>query len=262
MVARLLLLFAVSALCVPAPATAHLPPGLAVQAPVQAQAAIDSDTLRLADGRELRLVAIVGVKAGSGDADGARHALAEAGRALLERLAAGRRLDLAFNARSSDRYGRVLAHAATADGTWLQGEMLRAGLARVATSAETRAGAAEMLALEDEARRARRGLWAHAGWRVREAATLSARDADSFLIVRGTVQSVANVKGRTYLNFGDDWRSDFTVAIAPAALKLCRSAGLDPAALAGKSLRVRGWVKSQNGPLIDLTHPEQIEVLP
>ena len=262
MVALLRWFLAVGALCVPVSAAAQLPAGLTAQSPVQAHAAIDSDTLLLADGRELRLVAILGVKAGTGDPDGARGALAEAGRAMLERLAAGRRLELALTARSSDRYGRVLAHAATEDGPWLQGEMLRAGLARGATSAETRAGAAEMLALEDEARRARRGLWAPSGWRVREAATLSARDADTFLIVSGTVRNVANVKGRTYLNLGDDWLSDFTVAIAPAALKLSRSAGLDPAALAGKSLRVRGWVKSQNGPLIDLTHPEQIEVLP
>ena len=29
----------------------------------------------------------------------------------------------------------------------------------------------------------------------------------------------------------------------------------------GKQLRVRGWLKSYNGPMIDVTHPEQIEVL-
>jgi micrococcal nuclease len=262
MVARLLWILALGALCTPISAAAQMPAGLAIPSPVRAEAAIDSDTLRLEDGRELRLVAIMGVKAGLGEPDGARAALAEAGRAMLEGLAAGRRLDLAFTTRQGDRYGRVLAHARNDQGQWLQAEMLRAGLARVATSADARDGAAEMLAVEDEARRARRGMWAPGGWRVRDAATLSPRDADSFQIIVGTVRNVASVKGRTYLNFGDDWRSDFTVAVAPAALKLCRSAGLDPTTLSGKSLRVRGWVKSQNGALIDLTHPEQIEVLP
>ncbi len=140
--------------------------------------------------------------------------------------------------------------------------MLRAGLARVATSRDMREGAATMLALEDDARQKRRGLWAQSAWRVRDSDAVTARDVDSFQIVRGTVHNVATIKGRTYLNFGEDWRSDFTVAIAPAVAKLCRASGLDPAALAGKSLRVRGWIRLQNGPLIELTHPEQIEVLP
>jgi endonuclease YncB( thermonuclease family) len=235
------------------PAAAELPAGLRADARVAVTAVLDSDTLRLADGRELRLAAILGAKSSD---------VGEAARATLERLAAGQTLTLAFTALQSDRYGRVLAHATNEAGAWLQGEMLRAGFARVATSADARAGATEMLALEEEARRARRGLWSQGTWRVREAATLGARDADSFQIVSGTVRSVARVKGRTYLNFGEDWRSDFTVAIAPSALKLCREAGLDPTTLSGKSLRVRGWVKLQNGTLIDLTHPEQLEVLP
>ena len=248
---------------VAAPAMAEgLPSGLVVSAQTKAVKAIDSDTLALDDGRQLRLVAIFTVKAPSGPQDTPRAALAASARALLDRLGSGRALDLAFDSARGDRYGRTLAHAINDQGAWLQGEMLRAGLAQVATTADARAGAAAMLALEAEARQARRGMWAHGGWRVRGSDTLTARDADSFQIVEGAVRDIATVKGRTYLNFGEDWRSDFTVAIAPAVAKLCRSAGLDPASLAGKSLRVRGWIRLQNGPLIELTHPEQIEVLP
>ena len=32
-------------------------------------------------------------------------------------------------------------------------------------------------------------------------------------------------------------------------------------ALEGRISRVRGWIKWWNGPMIELTHPEQIEVL-
>jgi micrococcal nuclease len=31
--------------------------------------------------------------------------------------------------------------------------------------------------------------------------------------------------------------------------------------LNGKTIRVRGWVRNYNGPLIEITHPQQIEVL-
>ena len=34
-----------------------------------------------------------------------------------------------------------------------------------------------------------------------------------------------------------------------------------PVSLQGKRIRVRGWLKSFNGPMINATHPEQIEVL-
>ena len=37
--------------------------------------------------------------------------------------------------------------------------------------------------------------------------------------------------------------------------------GFDLAAYDGRRVRVRGWLKSLNGPMIEVTHPEQIEVL-
>jgi hypothetical protein len=43
--------------------------------------------------------------------------------------------------------------------------------------------------------------------------------------------------------------------------KLFRGAGVDPAGLDGRRIRVRGWLRSRNGPMIEATHPEQIELL-
>ena len=82
-----------------------------------------------------------------------------------------------------------------------------------------------------------------------------------FELVEGRVLKTARVKGRIYLNFGDDWQDDFTIMFEPAALRRFRAAGIDPLDYQGRRLRVRGWVKSWNGPLILATHPEQIEVL-
>ena len=39
------------------------------------------------------------------------------------------------------------------------------------------------------------------------------------------------------------------------------AAGIDPEEYEGRTVRTRGWVKSYNGPMIEATHPEQIEVL-
>ena len=89
----------------------------------------------------------------------------------------------------------------------------------------------------------------------------AAQHLGGFELVEGRVIDVAVVRKRVYLNFGADWRSDFTVTIAPRTRRLFEAEGIDPNAYEGRMLRVRGWVKSYNGPLIEATHPEQIEVL-
>ena len=58
-----------------------------------------------------------------------------------------------------------------------------------------------------------------------------------------------------------DTRTDFTVSISAQDSRSFRADGIDPAKLAGAHLRVRGWLYSLDGPRMDVTHPEQIELL-
>ena len=75
------------------------------------------------------------------------------------------------------------------------------------------------------------------------------------------MRDAAAVGRRVYLNFGADYRSDFTAAVVPGARSLFAAEGIDPLGLAGRTVRVRGWVDVLNGPMIEVTHPEQIEVV-
>ena len=120
--------------------------------------------------------------------------------------------------------------------------------------------ASQMLKIEDEARTARRGIWALAAYEVR-ADDEAGRYADSFQIVEGRVLKAAAAREVFYLNFDRDFRRDFTVGVERGVLRAFRRAGLDLASLEGKRIRVRGWVIWRNGPYIDATHPEQIETL-
>ncbi|MEQ9175969.1 MAG: thermonuclease family protein, partial [Alphaproteobacteria bacterium] len=88
-----------------------------------------------------------------------------------------------------------------------------------------------------------------------------AADIDTFQLVEGNVVDAADVRGVIYLNFGANWRTDFTVRIDRKAARLFKRAGLGPETYRGRHLRVRGWLKNWNGPMIEATHPEQIEVL-
>jgi hypothetical protein len=75
------------------------------------------------------------------------------------------------------------------------------------------------------------------------------------------VLAVARVKGRAYMNFGTDWKSDFTLVLDADALRTFEADGIGIETLQGRRVRARGWVEYFNGPMIEITHPEQIEVL-
>ena len=173
---------------------------------------------------QVRLVGIQAPKLPLGRKNFPTWPLAAKSKKALENLALGKTVTLSFGGSDKDRYGRLLAHLHRPDGTWVQGEMLKKGMARVYSFADNRARVGRMLALESEARAAR-------------------------------------IKGRVYFNFGDDWKTDFTVTIGVPARRMFREAGTDPLSLEGKRIRVRGWLKRYNGPMIAATHLEQIEVV-
>lgn len=225
------------------------------------RAVIDGDTVALEGGREVRLVGIQAPKLPLGRPNFREWPLAQAAKAALEDIVAGREVLLGYGDRREDRYGRLLAHLAAGE-VWVQGQMLELGMARVYTFADNRRLVAEMLALEEAARAAGRGIWADPFYRILSAAEVDAkRDAGTFQLVEGRVVDAARVGRYVYLNFGSDYRSDFTAVILPEARKLFGPEGPDPAAYAGRRVRVRGWIESFNGPMIEVTHPEQIELL-
>jgi micrococcal nuclease len=89
-----------------------------------------------------------------------------------------------------------------------------------------------------------------------------ARLKSTYQLVEGVVAAVGEAGGRIYLNFAKDWRSDFTIVVEGSDAGAFRTAGMELKTLAGKSVRVRGWVEWRNGPMIAASHPEQIELLP
>ena len=238
---------------------------------------VDGDTLVLEDGREVRLKGIQAPKLPLGRSGFEAWPLAEEAKRRLEELAEGKAAQLRHGGARSDRHGRVLAHVFVrheGKEVWLQQGMLDEGLARVYTFKDNRACAVELLESERSARAAGRGIWANPFYEIRDAADVDGltRLVGKFEIVEGVVQSAALVRGRLYLNFGEDYRTDFTVTVSERDVRLFmqdkvwapllqagkeRSSALER--LTGKKVRVRGWLARNNGPEIVVTHPEQIE---
>ena len=231
---------------------------------------VDGDTVVLADGSQVRLVGIQAPKLPLGRRNFKKWPLADEARAKLADWVAGRPVTLVYGGRERDRHGRRLAHlflaaprdlgAPDAAAGWIQGRLLVQGFARVYSFPDNRFWIADMLALERRARGARAGIWAYRFYRIRAPESLGSA-LGSFQLVEGRVLKVATVRGRTYLNYGDDWRLDFTVSFNRRAARLFERLGIDYRRFEGRSVRVRGWVSKRNGPAITLTHPEQIEML-
>lgn len=234
--------------------------GLQTGETLRAKQALDGGSLLLEDGRTLKLAGIQAPPAPPWHKAGRDWPPAENARALLAELAEGQSLQPAYDSRREDRHGRLLAHVSDSRGRWLQGELLRSGWARVQAFEDNRALLSEMLALERNAREAGRGLWAHSYYAVRRHDE-TGDDLGQFHLVEGRVLEVAIIAGRAYLNFGEDWRSDFTLVIDPAPRRRFEAEGLDPANFEGQRVRARGWLEFRNGVTINITHPEQIEVL-
>lgn len=235
-----------------------LPRGLVPGESGRVAAILSADTIDLDSGLRVRLAGVQAPRPARADRRGwplAADAAAEMGATVL-----GQQVSLHYGEDRRDRWRRALAHVVAVDGEWLQGRLLRRGLARVYTWPHTAVGARTMLDLERTARANRRGIWADRFYRIRNPAETWG-DLDSWQIVEGRVADAAVVRGTGYLNFGLDWRNDFTFRIESDARRAFRRDGIEVEALSGRRVRGRGWVYPTNGPMIDLTHPAQLEVL-
>lgn len=227
---------------------------------------LDAETIVLDDGSEVRLIGALAPRLPEVAAGAPVWPPERDAEAALSELILGRSVELGFAGRRTDRHGRLLAHVflnSDAGRIWVQGHLLSHGHARAYGLPESTSCLTELLAHERLAREGRTGLWSNAAYQERGAYRTYEllRYRNTFQIVRGRVTNAAETKKYVYLNFGSDWRQDFTAGVP------LRSVGRSPAllewlkALKGRSVRVRGWIERRNGPFIEVTDPMQIEVV-
>ena len=232
-------------------------------------AVLDGETLKLADGRTVRLI---GAKAPMSPlgwrGDDPWPLVDEAKDALSALAAAGKTVELRFG-------GSSPGPARSSSGSGLRGRRREPPLA---PGGAGRQGPRPRLLVPRQPGLRRRAAWRARKRRGRSGSAcgllcLSHRDAaldverlgrliHSYQLVEGTVVAVGEGGGRLYLNFTKDWRSDFTVSVDRKNARAFAAAGIDLKAPRRKRLRVRGLLAWRNGPMIEATHPEQIELLP
>ncbi|WGJ12993.1 hypothetical protein QEV83_09625 [Methylocapsa sp. D3K7] len=141
--------------------------------------------------------------------------------------------------------------------------LLDAGLARYEPGPATHACKASLLAAEAAARGAALGLWADPYYAV-----IAATDHPSFaekfgtaVIVEGRITAIADRRPRIMLYFGPRPGWDFSAAVFQQSGKAFEESYASIAAFNGRNVRVRGLLDGRFGPQIEISDPDEIEVI-
>jgi len=231
-------------------------PGKPQQAAVRQ--VVDGDTLRLTDGRSVRMIGINAPEIGRKGRTSEPYA--EAAKQRLQALvkASDGRVGLVPGIEGKDKYGRTLANIYGRNGDNFEARLLSEGLGyRVAVAPNIRLVACQQAA-EQAARKAGAGLW-------RSSPVLRASEVrqSGFAVIGGNIQSIARNRGGIWLELETD-----VVLQVPARLQRNFPAGFFDN-LKGRQVEARGWVldRSRKGGLkpgqrrwvLPITDPSMLE---
>lgn len=160
-----------------------------------------------------------------------------------------------------DRWGRIRVDAALdGEAIDLAGGLIAAGLATVDAGEGDMLCRPALLALENESRTVKRGVWRENPPEVRDGVALRAQNG-RFVVVQGRLVGVGERPGRTYLDFVARGRDGLTVTVSKRTWRRLQERGLSAAGLRGRLVRVRGVVEVRQGPILDIASADMIEVL-
>ncbi len=234
---------------------------------------VDGETVRLDDGKFVRLLGILAPRAFDAGAPSGEWLPESRARQQLVALVAGRTVALAFAGPRTDRYGRVRAHVhvgTEAARRWVQGALVADGIVRAQPEPGDAACAAALTAIERGAAASGRGLWAEAAYRVRAADRPSEllRYRGTYQLVQGRVARMRQSGSVSLLELeNSEAAGQGRARPARGAVRVTwrrANVELSPewsrSTIVGSEVVVRGWVVGGYGPEIKLVAPAQLEI--
>ena len=226
---------------------------------------IDGDTVKLSNRKLLRYIGI--------DTPEIRHKTAQGfqyqpepfsleAKALNQKLVEGKVVRIEYDVQRTDAYGRLLGYCFVKDEhdneIMADEEILKEGLALLLTMPPNVKYTERFTRAQEYARQHKSGIWAAY---VPVEADKAAAVIGKVAAVQGRVVSCYNSGNVLFLDFGRDYRTDFTAVIFKKDMPYFQKKGINPYAYKGKRLEIIGKVKEYNGPEIIVRDPSHIRVL-
>ncbi len=222
---------------------------------------IDGDTVRLSNGKLLRYIGLdtpeVRLKKGEGFIYSPQPFALEA-KEYNRKLVEGKLVRIEFDVKRKDKYARLLGYCFVGD-IMVNAKLIEEGFAVLYTYPPNVKYADLFRDLQTQARQQKKGLWG--SYEV-----IDQVQAGSYInqirTVRGRVLNTFKSAKCIFLNFGSNYKTDFTVVIFNNSLQSFYDKGIDPVTFyKGKVVEVSGRIKEYNGPEIIVNSPFEIEVI-
>ena len=223
---------------------------------------IDGDTVKLSNGRMLRYIGLdtpeVRIKAvGAGFVYDPQPFSLEA-KEFNRKLVEGKNVRVEYDIEKTDRYGRLLGYCFIED-TFVNAKLIEEGYAVLYTFPPNVKYTDLFVESQKKAQKKKKGLWG-------SFAIIDHTQANQYINqvrnVKGRVVSTYKSKKCVYLNFGQNYKNDFTVVIFNNTLGFFNKKGIDPVSFYnGKKIRVMGRIREYNGPEIIVNSPYEIEIV-
>ncbi|MFZ5799777.1 MAG: thermonuclease family protein [Candidatus Omnitrophota bacterium] len=228
---------------------------------VRVKAVIDGDTIVLSNNQKVRYIGLdtpeIFLKTETAF-EYAPKPFAEAAKEFNRKMVEGKVVRLEFDIERKDKYRRLLVYCFL-DGEMVNAQLLRNGLAMLYTQVPNIKYVDLLVKAQQEAREDGLNLWT-------PERIIPAEKAGEYIgelaSVEGRVLKVKSTSSAVYLNFGRDYRTDFSVVIFKDDLRLFNERKIDlEKDYRNRLVRVSGLIKEYHGPEIIVRHPAQMEII-
>jgi endonuclease YncB( thermonuclease family) len=199
----------------------------------------DGDTVKLSDGRKIRIIGINTPELGSSDKNTKAEPFARQARDFLRKLIKNSKsIQIRYGVQKKDHYGRLLAHIFINDGRNISAVMLKNGLARSLYVPPNDWQFRCYDQLDQRAQKLKIGLWSNPYYKTVDVSTLTPRNnyQSQFIQVSGMVTRVGDSKNNLWINLG----SEFAIRINKSSLAAFKK--LDLNLILNKKITARGYV--------------------
>lgn len=202
---------------------------------------IDGDTVVLKDKRHVRLIGINTPEIGHNKKPSEAGAI-KARTELIKLLQAQPSIQLLYEQERYDRHGRTLAHLFLNDGTNIQAELLKFGLAMPLRIPPNLLYADCYNLVGQFAKESGHGLWMLSRYKIRDVSSLNGNEK-GFYFITGQVKRVSKSQSAIWLNLNNN----VTIKISRDDLRYFNNSRLE--SLKDKNIEASGWLYPHKGQL-------------